>query len=143
MLEKRHLEGLPLLSAAATQGELGCSKLRATTRIATSENEADFDDTVGRVKKFMRLSWQAERVVEPGRAGVDGRAGVRGWRGTGTHPSLSRGRGARRCRGARPGHSERIAYKHAVMVTMHAWRSKASLPDTVLPKFHEVPPAQV
>ena len=69
----RALEGLPLLSAAAAQGELGYSKLRALTRIATSENEADLVDiglhgTAQHVEKFVRLYRQAERAVETERA---------------------------------------------------------------------------
>ena len=69
----RALEGLPLLSAAAARGELGYSKLRALTRIATSENEADLVDiglhgTAGHVEKFVRLYRQAELAVETERA---------------------------------------------------------------------------
>ena len=69
----RALEGLPLLSAAAARGELGYSKLRALTRIATSGNEADLVDiglhsTAQYVEKFVRLYRQAERAVETERA---------------------------------------------------------------------------
>lgn len=69
----RVLEGLPLLSAAAARGELGYSKLRALTRIATAENEADLVDiglhgTAQHVEKFVRLYRQAERAQETERA---------------------------------------------------------------------------
>ena len=69
----RALEGLPLLSAAAARGELGYSKLRALTRIATSENEADLVDiglhgTAQHVEKFVRLYRRAERAQETERA---------------------------------------------------------------------------
>ena len=69
----RALEGLPLLSAAAARGELGYSKLRALTRIATSENEADLVDiglhgTAQHVEKFVRLYRRAERAAETERA---------------------------------------------------------------------------
>ena len=69
----RALEGLPLLSAAAARGELGYSKLRALTRIATSENEADLVDiglygTAQHVEKFVRLYRRAERAQEAERA---------------------------------------------------------------------------
>ena len=65
----RALEGLPLLSAAAARGELGYSKLRALTRIATAENEADLVDiglhgTAQHVEKFVRLYRRAERAQE-------------------------------------------------------------------------------
>ena len=65
----RALEGLPLLSEAVARGELGYSKLRALTRIATSENEADLVDiglhgTAQHVEKFVRLYRQAERAQE-------------------------------------------------------------------------------
>ncbi len=65
----RVLEGLPLLSEAAARGELGYSKLRALTRIATTENEADLVDigrhgTAQHVEKFVRLYRQAERAQE-------------------------------------------------------------------------------
>ena len=63
----RALEGLPLLSAAATRGELGYSKLRALTRIATAKNEADLvaiglHGTAQHVEKFVRLYRRAERA---------------------------------------------------------------------------------
>ena len=69
----RALEGLPLLSAAAARGELGYSKLRALTRIATAENEADLVDiglhgTAQHVEKFVRLYRRAERAQETERA---------------------------------------------------------------------------
>ena len=69
----RALEGLPLLSAASARGELGYSKLRALTRIATSENEADLLDiglygTAQHVEKFVRLYRRAERAQETERA---------------------------------------------------------------------------
>ena len=65
----RALDDLPLLSAAAARGELGYSKLRALTRIATAENEADLVDiglhgTAQHVEKFVRLYRQAERAQE-------------------------------------------------------------------------------
>ena len=65
----RALKDLPLLSAAAARGELGYSKLRALTRIATAENEADLVDiglhgTAQHVEKFVRLYRQAERAQE-------------------------------------------------------------------------------
>ena len=71
----RALEGLPLLSAAAARGELGYSKLRALTRIARSENEADLLDiglhgTAQHVEKFVRLYRRAERAQEAERADV-------------------------------------------------------------------------
>ena len=69
----RALAGLPLLSAAAARGELGYSKLRALTRIATAENEADLVDiglhgTAQHVEKFVRLYRRAERALETERA---------------------------------------------------------------------------
>ena len=69
----RALEGLPLLSAAAARGELGYSKLRALTRIASPENEADLVDiglhgTAQHVEKFVRLYRRAERAQETERA---------------------------------------------------------------------------
>ena len=69
----RALEGLPLLSTAAARGELGYSKLRALTRIATSENEADLlniglHGTAQHVEKFVRLYRRAERAQEAERA---------------------------------------------------------------------------
>ena len=65
----RALEARPLLSAAAARGELGYSKLRALTRIATAENEADLVDiarhgTAQHVEKFVRLYRQAKRAEE-------------------------------------------------------------------------------
>ena len=69
----RALEGLPLLSAAAARGELGYSKLRALTHIATAENETDLVDiglygTAQHVEKFVRLYRRAEPAQETGRA---------------------------------------------------------------------------
>ena len=69
----RALEGLPLLSTAAARGELGYSKLRALTRIATTENEADLlniglHGTAQHVEKFVRLYRRAERAQEAERA---------------------------------------------------------------------------
>ena len=69
----RTLEGLPLLSAAAARGELGYSKLRALTRIATTKNEADLVDiglhgTAQHVEKFVRRYRRAERAQETERA---------------------------------------------------------------------------
>lgn len=63
----RALEGLPLLSATTGRGELGYSTLRALTRIAASENEADLVDiglhgTAQRVEKFVRLYRRAGRA---------------------------------------------------------------------------------
>ena len=65
----RALEGPPLLSAAAARGEFSYSKLRALTRIATVENEADLVDiglhgTAQHVEKFVHLYRQAERAEE-------------------------------------------------------------------------------
>ena len=71
----RALEGLPRLSAAAARGELGYSKLRALTRIATTENEADLLNiglygTAQHVERFVRLYRRAERAQEAERADV-------------------------------------------------------------------------
>ena len=64
---------LPLLSEALAKGELGYSKVRALTRIATSENEADLlniglHGTAQHVEKFVRLYRRARRTEETERA---------------------------------------------------------------------------
>ena len=69
----RALTGLPLLSEALAKGELGYSKVRALTRIATSENEADLlniglHGTAQHVEKFVRLHRRAKRAEETERA---------------------------------------------------------------------------
>ena len=69
----RALTELPLLSEALAKGELGYSKVRALTRIATSENEADLLDiglhgTAQHVEKFVRLHRRAKRAEETARA---------------------------------------------------------------------------
>ena len=65
----RALGELPLLSDALAKGELGYSKVRALTRIATSENEADLlniglHGTAQHVEKFVRLYRRAKRAEE-------------------------------------------------------------------------------
>ena len=65
----RALGELPLLSEALAKGELGYSKVRALTRIATSENEADLlniglHGTAQHVEKFVRLYRRAKRAEE-------------------------------------------------------------------------------
>ena len=69
----RALGELPLLSEALAKGELGYSKVRALTRIATSENEADLlniglHGTAQHVEKFVRLYRRAKRAEETERA---------------------------------------------------------------------------
>ena len=69
----RALTGLPLLSDALAKGELGYSKARALTRIATAENEADLlniglHGTAQHVEKFVRLYRRAKRAEETERA---------------------------------------------------------------------------
>ena len=69
----RALEELPLLSAAAASGELGYSKLRALTRIATAENEVNLVEfgrygTAQHVEKFVRSYRRAKRAEETERA---------------------------------------------------------------------------
>ena len=69
----RALIGLPLLSELLAKGELGYSKVRALTRIATSENEADLlkiglHGTAQHVEKFVRLYRRAKRAEETERA---------------------------------------------------------------------------
>ena len=69
----RALTELPLLSEALAKGELGYSKVRALTRIATSENEADLlniglHGTAQHVEKFVRLHRRAKRAEETERA---------------------------------------------------------------------------
>ena len=69
----RTLGELPLLSEALAKGELGYSKVRALTRIATSENEADLlniglHGTAQHVEKFVRLYRRAKRAEETERA---------------------------------------------------------------------------
>ena len=61
----RALTELPLLSEALAKGELGYSKARALTRIATSENEVDLlniglHGTAQHVEKFVRLYRRAK-----------------------------------------------------------------------------------
>ena len=65
----RALTELPLLSEAIANGELGYSKVRALTRIATAENEADLlniglHGTAQHVEKFVRLYRRAKRAEE-------------------------------------------------------------------------------
>ena len=69
----RALTELPLLSEALAKGELGYSKVRALTRIATGENEADLlniglHGTAQHVEKFVRLYRRAKRAEETERA---------------------------------------------------------------------------
>ena len=69
----RALTELPLLSEALAKGELGYSKVRALTRIATSENESDLlniglHGTAQHVEKFVRLYRRAKRAEETERA---------------------------------------------------------------------------
>ena len=69
----RALPALPLLSAAMAKGELGYSKVRALTRIATPENEPDLlqiglHGTAQHVEKFVRLYRRARRAEETERA---------------------------------------------------------------------------
>ena len=69
----RALGELPLLSEALAKGELGYSKVRALTRIATPENEADLlniglHGTAQHVEKFVRLYRRAKRAEETERA---------------------------------------------------------------------------
>ena len=65
----RALTELPLLSEALARGELGYSKVRALTRIATPENEDDLlniglHGTAQHVEKFVRLHRRAKRAEE-------------------------------------------------------------------------------
>ena len=69
----RALTKLPLLSEALAKGELGYSKVRALTRIATPENEDDLlniglHGTAQHVEKFVRLHRRAKRAEETERA---------------------------------------------------------------------------
>ena len=69
----RALTELPLLSEALAKGELGYSKVRALTRIATGDNEADLlniglHGTAQHVEKFVRLHRRAKRAEETERA---------------------------------------------------------------------------
>ena len=69
----RALIELPLLSEALAKGELGYSKVRALTRIATAGNEADLlnialHGTAQHVEKFVRLYRRAKRAEETERA---------------------------------------------------------------------------
>ena len=69
----RALTELPLLSEALAKGELGYSKARALTRIATAGNEADLlniglHGTAQHVEKFVRLHRRAKRAEETERA---------------------------------------------------------------------------
>ena len=69
----RALTELPLLSEALAKGELGYSKVRALTRIATAGNEADLlniglHGTAQHVEKFVRLHRRAKRAEETERA---------------------------------------------------------------------------
>ena len=64
---------LPRLSEALAKGELGYSKVRALTRIATGVNEADLlniglHGTAQHVEKFVRLYRRAKRAEETERA---------------------------------------------------------------------------
>ena len=65
----RALTELPLLSEALARGELGYSKVRALTRIATPKNEDDLlniglHGTAQHVEKFVRLHRRAKRAEE-------------------------------------------------------------------------------
>ena len=65
----RALTELPLLSEALAKGELGYSKVRALTRIASPKNEADLlnigrHGTAQHVEKFVRLYRRAKRAEE-------------------------------------------------------------------------------
>ena len=69
----RALTELPLLSEALANGEFGYSKVRALTRIATGDNEADLlniglHGTAQHVEKFVRLHRRAKRAEETERA---------------------------------------------------------------------------
>ena len=69
----RALEDLPLLSESLAKGELGYSKVRALTHVATAGNEANLLEiglhgTAGHVEKFVRLYRQATRANETERA---------------------------------------------------------------------------
>ena len=69
----RALTELPLLSEALAKGELGYSKVRALTRIATPANEDDLlniglHGTAQHVEKFVRLYRRARRAEETERA---------------------------------------------------------------------------
>ena len=69
----RALRDLPLLSEGLAKGELGYSKVRALTRIATAGNEADLlniglHGTAQHVEKFVRLHRRAKRAEETERA---------------------------------------------------------------------------
>ena len=64
---------MPLLSEALSKGELGYSKVRALTRVATADNEAYLLDigrhgTAAHVEKFARLYRQASQANETERA---------------------------------------------------------------------------
>ena len=65
----RALPGLPLLSEALAEGELSYSKVRALTRVATAENEAELlniglHGTAGHVETFVRLYRRATLAEE-------------------------------------------------------------------------------
>ena len=69
----RALGELPLLSESLAKGELGYSKVRALTRIATGDNETDLlniglHGTAQHVEKFVRLYRRAKRAEETERA---------------------------------------------------------------------------
>ena len=69
----RALTELPRLSEALAKGELGYSKVRALTRIATAGNEDDLlniglHGTAQHVEKFVRLYRRARRAEETERA---------------------------------------------------------------------------
>ena len=69
----RALTELPLLSEALAKGELGYSKVRALTRIATPANEDNLlniglHGTAQHVEKFVRLHRRAKRAEETERA---------------------------------------------------------------------------
>ena len=77
----RALEDLPLLSEALSKGELGYSKVRALTRVATPGNEANLLEiglhgTAAHVEKFARLYRQATQANETER--TDARQRERG-----------------------------------------------------------------
>src|SRR5436190_6456489 len=63
------LAGLPLLSAALQRGEISYTKVRALTRVATSENEARllhvaYAGTAAQVERLARAWRRCDRVME-------------------------------------------------------------------------------
>lgn len=69
----RALDGLPGINEAFAAGRLSYSKVRALTRIATPENEAELlkvalHGTAAHVEKLVRLDRRVERLEEAGQA---------------------------------------------------------------------------